>query len=162
VSSPVAPRGAKKRRKVVHPPQPRTPEDFFSAQAQEVLADLLKRRAARWQADSLPPLYFYRRDSEPLWGEEARRRCSGTTLRIAGKRVLFESVSMDLERGLRLLTLPWTPQGTTADGHTSAEWRAALAGVRWRIGQHYREFARRMGETRACELLRQVMDTLWT
>ena len=109
----------------------------------------------------MPPLYFYGRNSEPVWGEAAQQRCSGTTLRIAGKRVLYESLSMDLERGLRLLTLPWTPEEKTTDGHTSAEWRAALAGVFWRIGQHHREFARRMGEARACELLREVMETLW-
>ncbi len=154
-------RPAKKRRKVARPPQPQKPEDFFSAQAQELLADLLKRRAACWYADSMPPLYFYGRNSEPAWGDEAQQRCSGTTLRIAGKRVLFESLSMDLERGLRLLTLPWKVEDKTVDGHTLGEWRAALAGVLWRIGQHYREFARRMGEARACELLGQVMDTLW-
>ena len=75
--------------------------------------------------------------------------------------MLCESLCMDLERGLRLLTVPWTAESPTTDGHEPQEWQAALAGVFWRVGQHYREFARRKGETQACELLRQVMDTLW-
>ena len=119
------------------------------------------RSAAAWQADSTPPVYFYGRDSEPLWGEVAGQRCSGTTLRIAGKRVLCESLCMDLERGLRLLTLPWTKDGKTADGHSPEAWQAALAGVCWRIGQLYREFVRRKGEAEAQEKLRLAMDTLW-
>ena len=41
------------------------------------------------------------------------------------------------------------------------EWQAALAGVFWRVGQHYREFARRKGHEEAREVLRQAMNTLW-
>ena len=69
----------------------------------------------------MQPLYFSGRDSEPLWGEYAGQRCSGTTLRIAGKRVLCESLCMDLERGVRLLTLRWTQDCQTADGHSPEE-----------------------------------------
>jgi hypothetical protein len=68
---------------------------------------------------------------------------------------------MDLERGVRLLTLRWTQDCQTADGHSPEEWQAALAGVCWRIGQLYREFARRKGEAEAQETLRLAMDTLW-
>jgi hypothetical protein len=71
------------------------------------------------------------------------------------------SLCMDLERGLRLLTLTWTDKKKTTDGHTSDEWRAALSGVLWRLGQHYREFTRRWGETQTQEVLRLAMHTLW-
>jgi hypothetical protein len=151
-----APRG-----KVARPPQPRTPGDFFTREAHALLTQLLIARAERWQADSLPPMHFYGRESEPVWGNVAQQRCAGTTLRIAGKRVLCESLCMDLERGLRLLTLHWTPENTTAEGHTPGEWQAALAGVLWRVGQHYRELARRKGHEQARELIRLAMETLW-
>ena len=126
-----------------------------------LLADLLATRAECWLADSMPPLYFYGRDSVPVWDESAGQRISATTLRIAGRRVLFDSLSMDLERGLRLLTLAWTPEKKTVDGHDPEEWQAALAGVLWRVGQHYRELVRRKGEEVAQETLVLVMDTLW-
>src|SRR5262245_52525023 len=103
--------------------RPRVPEDFFSAEAQFALANLLKTRAAHWLADSQPPLYFYGQHSVPLWGDEAGRSCSGRALRSANHDSLCESLSMDLERGLRLLTLAWAEVGKTADGHTSYEWR---------------------------------------
>src|SRR5262249_51794342 len=56
---------------------------------------------------------------------------------------LCEEASADLERGLRLLTLPRTAEGHTLEGHRFSEWCAALAGVFWRVGQVYRELARR-------------------
>jgi hypothetical protein len=65
------------------------------------------------------------------------------------------------ERGLRLLTLEWTPHGKTADGHTAEEWRVVLSGVLCRVGQLYRELKRRKGEDKAREVLRLAMDTLW-
>lgn len=68
---------------------------------------------------------------------------------------------MDLERGLRLLTLPRTQHGQITDGHSAEEWHAALAGVLWRIGQLYRELARRKGDEQAREIVRLAMDTLW-
>ncbi len=153
---------AKKRRKPARPPQPRIPEDFFDEKAQTLVKEMFSSRADSWQQDREPPVLFYRRDSEPQWGEYASVRCSGTTLRIAGKRVLYDTVSMDLERGLRLLTLTWTEKNTTTDGgHSVEEWRVALAGVLWRVGQHYREFTRRWGQERAREVLRLTMDALW-
>jgi hypothetical protein len=42
-------------------------------------------------------------------------------------------MGIDLECALRLLTLAWTPENKTSDGHTSGEWRAALASAFWRI-----------------------------
>ncbi len=152
---------AASRRKVTRPPQPQNPADFFSAQARALLADLLASRAHQWQMDSAPPVYYYPRDSVPLWGDFARHRCSGATLRLARYRLLCESPCVDLERGLRLLTLPWTQHGTTADGHSAEEWHAALAGVLWRVGQLYRELARRKGDEQAREIVRLAMDTLW-
>ncbi|HLV97114.1 MAG TPA: hypothetical protein VKT82_00425 [Ktedonobacterales bacterium] len=152
---------ARKRRKVTRPPQPRVPEDLFSAEAQAFLSDLLAQRAKSWKNDWMQPVYYYGRDSEPLWGEDAVRRISGTTLRIAGRLVLCQGLCMDLERGLRLLTLAWAGKKKTTDGHTSDEWRVALAGVLWRLGQHYREFTRRWGEEQTREMLRLAMNTLW-
>ena len=149
------------RRKAKRPPQPRIPADFFPREAYLLLKQLFKDRAERWLADSMPPIYFYGRESEPHWDELAQQRCSGTTLRIAGRRVLCESLCMDLERGLRLLTVPWTVDSVTTDGHEPEEWQAALAGVFWRVGQHYREFARRKGHEEAREVLRLAMNTLW-
>jgi hypothetical protein len=142
-------------------PQPRIPADFFDPQTYTLLIEVFSARAARWKADSLPPLYFYGRESEPHWDEVAQQRCSGTTLRIAGQRVLYECLSMDLERGLRLLTLVWTNERRTSEGHTLEAWQAALAGVLWRIGQVYREFVRRKGEEQARETVRLTMNTLW-
>ncbi|HLV98199.1 MAG TPA: hypothetical protein VKT82_05925 [Ktedonobacterales bacterium] len=156
-----APRGAK-RRKPARPPQPRNPEDFFDEKAQTLLKEVLSRRADSWQRDREPPVLFYRRDSEPQWDAYASVRCSGTTLRIAGARVLYHGISIDLERGLRLLTMTWTEKNTTTDGgHSVEEWRVALAGVLWRVGQHYREFTRRWGQARALEILQLTMDGLW-
>jgi hypothetical protein len=153
-------RGAK-RRKPARPPRPQAPADFFSSETYALLVDLLASRAQRWLVDRLPPLYFYPRDSVPLWGDYAQHRCSGTTLRAVGRRLLCESLCVDLERGLRLLTLPWTAQGTTPDGHGPEEWRLSLAGVLWRVGQLYRELARRSGEEGAREIVRLAMETLW-
>jgi|SRR6185437_14584446 len=163
-SAPAAARPAKrsgKRRKVTRPPQPRTPEDFFSPEAHARLSDLLARRAKSWKEDWLKPVYYYGRDSEPLWDECATRRIAGTTLRIAGRRVLVDGVSMDLERVLRLLTLTWADKKKTTDGHTSDEWRVAFSGALWRIGQHHREFARRWGEAQAQEVMRLAIEALW-
>ncbi|HEY7357250.1 MAG TPA: hypothetical protein VH590_12315 [Ktedonobacterales bacterium] len=148
-------------RRPARPAPPQKPADFFTQEARALLADLLASRAQQWQMDSAPPVYYYARDSVPLWGDYARHRCSGTTLRAVGRWLLCESLCVDLERGLRLLTLPWTPQGTTTDGHEPEEWHAALAGVCWRIGQLFRELARRQGEGQAREVLRLAMDTLW-
>src|SRR5579872_7582631 len=106
-SASCAPARAKKRRKPVRPPQPQMPRDFFDDQAHDVLTRLLKDRAESWQNDWLKPVYYYGRDSEPLRSEYAHKRLSGTTLRIGGRRVLIDSFSLDLERALRLLTLPW-------------------------------------------------------
>jgi hypothetical protein len=61
---------------------------------------------------------------------------------------------MDLERGLRLLSLRWAADGLTSDGHAPEEWRLSLAGVLWRVGQVYRELARRKGEAEARETIR--------
>src|SRR5262249_49623634 len=119
------------RHRPARPPQPRTPGDFFTTAAQTLLTQLFIERAERWQQDSLPPMSFYGRESEPHWNDVAQQRCSGTALRIAGKRVLCESLCMDLERGPRLLALRWTADGLTSDGHTSEEWRLSLAGVLW-------------------------------
>src|SRR6185437_2040986 len=93
----------RKRRTTPRAPRPRTPEEFFSPDAYALVRQLFVDRAACWQADSMPPLYFYGYNSEPVWGEAEQQRCSGTTLRIARLRTLYESLSMDLERGLRLL-----------------------------------------------------------
>lgn len=152
---------ARARRKPLRPAPPRVPEDFFSQEAHALLTDLLVTRAQRWQTDGEPPIYYYGRDSEPLWDESASHRCSGTTLRRAGQAVLYESLAVDLERGLRLLTLAWAPEGRTTEGHNVEAWRAALAGVLWRVGQLVREFTRRKGAERAREVLRLVIDTLW-
>ena len=89
------------RREKPRSSRPRVPEDFFSAEAQALLADLLARRAAAWQADDTAPLYFYGQHSAPLWGEEAAQRCSGRRLRAAKRWALCESLSLELERGLR-------------------------------------------------------------
>ncbi len=151
-----------KRSVSTRPPQPRQPEDFFDDEALALLHDLLSHRARSWQRDPLPPVFFYGRDSEPQWGAYASVRCSGTTLRIAPKTVLYHGVAMDLERGLRLLTMTWTEKNTTTEGgHSAGEWRAALAGVLWRVGQHYREFVRRWGQERARDILRLSMEALW-
>jgi hypothetical protein len=82
-----SPKRSSKRRKGTRPP-PRVPEDFFSPEAQAFLSDLLAQRAKSWKNDDMRPVYYYGRDSEPLWGEDARQRCSGTTLRIASRGVL--------------------------------------------------------------------------
>jgi hypothetical protein len=89
-------RGAK-RRKPARPPRPQTPVDFFSSETYALRVDLLASRAQRWLADRLPPLYFYPRDSVPLWGDYAQHRCSGTTLRAVGRRLLCESLCVDLD-----------------------------------------------------------------
>ncbi|HLW03779.1 MAG TPA: hypothetical protein VKT82_34350 [Ktedonobacterales bacterium] len=151
----------KKRRKRARPPQPQTPRDFFDDDAHKLLTRLLIDRAASWQNDWLRPLHFYGHNSEPLWDEYAHKRLSGTTVRIAGRRVFIESLSLDLERALRLLTLPWHEETQTIDGHDPEDWRAGLAGALWRIGQLYREWARRTGAEQAQALLVQIMDSLW-
>jgi hypothetical protein len=149
------------RRKRARPAPPQTPNDFFSQQAQKLLSDLWATRAVRWQGEGAPPLYFYGRDSEPMWDADAQHRCSGTTLRIARKGTLYECLCIDLERGLRLLTLDWTQGDKPVDGYEVEEWRRALAGVCWRVGQVYRELVRRKGEDEAQEVLRRAMETLW-
>src|ERR1051326_5121006 len=81
----------RKPRTLPRAPRPRTPEEFFSPDAYALVRQLFVDRAACWQADSMPPLYFYGRESEPVWGEVAQQRCSGTTLCIARLRILYES-----------------------------------------------------------------------
>ncbi len=152
---------AARRRKAARPPRPQTPADLFPPEAYALLVDLLAARAKAWQWDTMPPVFYYGRDSEPLWGDYALHRCSGATLHSIRKSLLYESLCVDLERGLRLLTLKWTARDTTADGHTSEEWRLSFSGVLWRLGQLYREVARRQGQARALEVLRLAMDTLW-
>ena len=78
---------------------------------------------------------------------------------IAGQGVLREGMGIDLERALRLLTVEWQPDGKTVDGWESDDWRAALASIFWRIGQHYREFARRKGAG-ALDVLREEFARL--
>ena len=151
----------KTQRKPARPAPPRIPEDFFSKEAHALLTDLLITRAQRWQAEGAPPIYYYGRDSEPLWDAAASHRCSGTTLRRARQAVLYESLAVDLERGLRLLTLDWTQEHTAREGRSVEAWRAALSGVLWRVGQLLREFTRRKGAERAREVLRLVINTLW-
>lgn len=150
----------KARRKPLRPAPPRIPEDFFSKEAHALLTELLVTRARRWQTEGAPPIYYCGRDSEPMWDESACHRCSGTTLRIAGARPLYESLAVDLERGLRLLTLDRAPEGHATEGHSLEAWHMALAGVLWRVGQILREFVRRKGEAGAQEVLRLVMNTL--
>ena len=104
-------------------------------------------------------MFYYGRDSEPVWGDHAHYRCSGTILHIAGQGVLREGMGIDLERALRLLTVEWRPDGKTVDGWESNDWRAALASIFWRIGQHYREFARRKGAG-ALDVLREEFARL--
>ncbi len=152
---------AKKRRKPVRPPQPQMPRDFFDDDAHKMLTTLLIERAESWQNDWLKPLYFYGSNSEPLWDEYAHKRLSGTTLHDAGRRVFIDSLSIDLERALRLLTLPWVEESRTYDGHDPEVWRQGLAGAFWRIGQLYRECVRRWGQERAQALLVQIMESLW-
>src|ERR1041385_2348986 len=84
------------------------PADFFSAQTQALLVSLLAQRAASWQRQSGPPIYFYGCQSTLHWGAEARRRWEGKSLRRATGWRLREELSVDLERGLRLLTMPRT------------------------------------------------------
>jgi hypothetical protein len=151
-------RGTSRRKP--RPPQPVVPQDFFSPDAHALLTDLLITRAAHWQGAGAPPIFYYSRDSEPIWGDFAQHHCSGTTIRIACQRVLYDCLCMDLERGLRLLTLTWTADGTTMDGHTCEEWRGALAGVLWRVGQLFREVTRRKGAAGAQEVLRLATETL--
>ena len=147
---------------VVRPPacspatRPRVPEGFFSAEAQALLVGMLTQRAAFWQRQSDPPIYFYGCQSTLLWGAEAARRWERRSLRRAKRWTLCEELSVDLERGLRLLTLE-----RTAEGHTLGEWREALAGVLWRVGQIYRELARHEGEAGAQTTLLLAIDALW-
>jgi hypothetical protein len=145
----------------VCPPQPQTPRDFFDAEAYHLLTTMLMQRAESWQNDWLRPVYFSGRDSEPRWDEYAQQRIAGTTLRVAGRKVFVDSLSMDLERALRLLTLPWDEATRTLDGHDPEAWRAGLAGAFWRIGQLYRELTRRKGAAWAQALLAQIIDALW-
>jgi hypothetical protein len=95
-----------------------------------------------------------------MWDEYALHRCSGTTLRIARQSTLYEGLCLDLERGLRLLTLAWSMEDSTIGGHKPEEWRTVLSGVLWRVGQVYRELKRRKGEDRAPHVLRLAMKTL--
>lgn len=139
--------------------QPLVPEDFFSPEAWRLLSTELARRARDWQVKGLPYLFYYGGDSEPVWGDGAHYRCSGTTLHIARQSVLREGMGIDLERALRLLVTPWGPDGKTADGRESGEWRAALASVFWRVGQHFREFQRRKGAG-ALDVLREEIERL--
>ncbi|HEU5369515.1 MAG TPA: hypothetical protein VFU69_13670 [Ktedonobacterales bacterium] len=164
-AAPAAPRSsvrarARTLRKHPRPPQPRIPEDFFSAEAHALLTRLLVERAERWQTDGAPPVFYYGRESEPVWGDLAQTRCSCTTLRRIGKHLLYDSLCMDLERGLRLFILPWTEE-RDEPGQTVEARRLALAGALWRVGQHYREIARRKGAEAAQHILRLAMDTLW-
>jgi hypothetical protein len=155
------PKRAAPRSKRARPPQPQTPRDFFDAEAYHLLTTMLIQRAESWQGDWLPPIYFSGRDSEPRWDEYAQQRIAGATLRAAGRKVFVDSLSLDLERALRLLTLPWDEATHTLDGHDPEAWRVGLAGAFWRIGQLYRELSRRKGVAWARALLAQIIDALW-
>jgi hypothetical protein len=157
--SPVRPK-ASAHRQGTRLPQPRIPQDFFAPADYALLTDLLITRAAHWQAEGAPPIFYYGRDSEPIWGDFASHRCSGTTLRIAGLSILYDSFCLELERGLRLLTLTWQDARTTQEGQPCEAWRVALAGVFWRVGQLYREVTRRKGVEQAREVLRLAINTL--
>ena len=156
-----APKRAQKRGKRPRPPQPQTPRDFFDPDAYHLLTTLLIERAESWQNDWMRPLYFSGRDSEPCWDDYARLPIAGTTLRIANRKVFVDSLSLDLERILRLLTLPCDDAARTLDGHDPEAWRVGLAGAFWRVGQLYRELRRRKGAEWARAFLAQTIDALW-
>jgi hypothetical protein len=149
---------ASARRKKAPRFRPRAPEDFFSVEAWRLLTDELKTRAREWQVDGLPLLFSYGPDSEPEWDDFAYHRCS-SVIYIASQATLRESMGIDLERVLRLLTLPWGPDGKTIGGRESGEWRAVLASTFWRIGQVYRELTRRKG-AKALDVLREEIERL--
>jgi hypothetical protein len=71
-SAPRARPKAATRHRPTRPPQPRTPGDFFAAEVQTLLTQLFIERTKRWQQDSLPPMYFYGRESEPHWNDLAQ------------------------------------------------------------------------------------------
>lgn len=152
----------KKARKRTRARTPRIPADFFDEQGYKLVRDLFSMRGDCWQRDRYDKVYFFKEGSAPQWGEQASYRCSGHVLRWADFQVLFNSLSLDLERGLRLLDMTWTEQNVTTEGHhTWEEWRASLEGVLWRVGQHYREFTRRWGPEEACRKLTLMMEATW-
>ena len=124
-----------KRRKAARPQPPRIPADFFDPKAYTLLIEVFSARAARWKADTLPPLYFYGRESEPHWDEsgpaallwhDAAHRGQARPLRMPvdgpGARAAPADAGLDA-------------RAQTSEGHTLEAWQAALAGVLWRIGQ---------------------------
>ena len=88
-------------------------------------------------------------------------RCSGTTLRIARQRILYECLSHGPGARAAPADAALGERRPTTDGHKLEEWRAALSGVLWRIGQLYRELTRRKGIEQARETARLAIDTLW-
>ena len=116
--------------------------------------------ALRWQEYDLPFVPFFWGDSDPIWGEAAHRRCPATILRQMRQHSLRLLLSMELERALRLLLLPWTPDDVTPDGHTTVERQEALSGTLGRVGQVCRELARRRSEDWAMQMAREVLDAL--
>jgi len=140
---------------------PFMPVDFLSDDALRELTTRLIQRARKWQRRGLPPVFLYGRDSEPVWGDFASHRCSGTPLHILRIQPLRASLGVELERAARLLTLTWTEQDKTTDGHSRKEWEVSLAGVCWRVGQLYRELCRRRrAEASALAVLCELLDRL--
>jgi len=142
------------------PPRPLTPADFFTPERFAQLANLLAGCALRWRESDLPYMPFFWQDSAPCWGAAARRPCSGTTIRLVRLDLLRRLLRMEVERGLRLLLLDWRPVGLMRAGHSSEEWQDALTGTLWRVGQLYREFARRWDEGRAWQEIEEVIRIL--
>ena len=73
-------------RRKAPPFRPRAPEDFFSPDAWRLLSSELQQRARNWQVDGPPRMFYYGRDSEPVWGDHAHYRCSGTILQRMGQK----------------------------------------------------------------------------
>jgi hypothetical protein len=142
------------------PPRPLTPADFFTPERFAQLVNLLANCALRWRESDLPYMPFFWQDSAPCWGAAARRPCSGTTIRLVRLDLLRRLLRMEVERGLRLLLLDWRPVGLEREGHSSEEWQDALTGTLWRVGQLYREFARRWDEGRAWQEIEEVIRIL--
>jgi hypothetical protein len=54
----------------------------------------------------------------------------------------------------------WRPARLASEGHSSAEWQDALDGTLCRLGQLYREFARRWDEARAWHEIEETVRIL--
>ena len=129
------------------------PLDLLPPQTQDLLAELLARRARAWQIKGQPRFFRYNGDSEPLLEDRQQRRFPGWTLREMRIATLRKLLGMELERALRLLTLPWE-----SDKEQRATQQQALTGTLRHIGQIYREFRRRYrGDAGAERALRDEM-----